>query len=261
VICDADRRTAAEALATAELEREPIAPLTETYERLDVTDAYHVQIIGVQRRLRAGHRVCGHKVGLTSAPMQRLLGVDEPDFGHLMDDMLHAEGSTIEVERYCAPKIEPELAFCLNAPLAGPGVTVADVLRATAFVMPALEIIDSRIADWKLTLADTVADNASSAGVVLGGTATRIDAIDPRLVGVVLRRNGEIVETGASGAALGNPVAAVAWLANRLAGFGVGLAAGQIVLPGSCTRAIDVTAGTTFRAEFDLLGSVSVSFA
>jgi 2-keto-4-pentenoate hydratase len=154
-----------------------------------------------------------------------------------------------------------EVAFVLEDTIEGPGTTVAEVMRKTAFVLPAIEVIDSRVRDWRITLADTIADNASSARVVLGGNPTSLTDVDVRLLGGILRRRGEIVETGASGAVLGNPATAVAWLANKLAEFGGRLEAGHVVMPGACTRAVDVEAGDAIRAEFDVLGSVQVAFS
>ncbi len=260
MIADGDRQAAAAALAAAELNRAPIAPPTELWAGLDATDAYEVQLINTRDRLAKGAVLRGHKVGLTSRAMQQMLGVDEPDYGHLLSDMFVPEASALAMAEFCKPRVEVEVAFVLGEALEGPGVTVADVLRATAFVLPALEIIDSRVHDWKITLPDTIADNASSARVVLGGNATRPDAVDLRLLGCVLRRNGEIVETGASGAVLGNPATAVAWLANKLAQLGARLGAGHVIMPGACTRAVDVVAGDTIRGEFDELGTVTVRF-
>jgi 2-keto-4-pentenoate hydratase len=260
VLTEEQRRDAAVALVQAERAAAPIGPLHETYPGLDAEDAYDIQRLVIAARLNEGARVVGHKVGLTSPAMQEQFGVREPDYGHLLSDMFVLEGASIAAAQLCAPRIEPELAFVLGDALPGPGVTVAHVLKATAFVVPALEIIDSRIADWSIRLPDTVADNASSARVVLGGRAVRIEAIDPRLVGVVLYKNGEVAQTGASGAVLGNPASAVCWLANKLAGFGQLLQAGQVVLSGSCTQAVQVTGGDQIRAEFDELGYVSVRF-
>jgi 2-keto-4-pentenoate hydratase len=260
VLSEAERAEAAEALAVAERERAPIEPLTERWPALDVDDAYDIQLRNVTRRQGAGLTVRGHKVGLTSRAMQEMLGVDEPDYGHLLDEMFVSESGEVRASDLCSPRIEPEIAFVLDQPLRGPGVTVADVLRATAFVVPALEIIDSRIRDWRITLADTIADNASSARAVLAGRGVAPDVLDLRLVGVVLRRNGEIVETGATGAVLGNPVVAVAWIANKLHQFGAELQPGQVVLPGSCTRAVDVAPGDRIRADFDGVGHVTMRF-
>jgi 2-keto-4-pentenoate hydratase len=258
---DTDVKEAAERLTVAERRREPIPRLTETYSGMGITDAYEVQRAVIGARIVSGARIRGHKVGLTAAVMREQFGVDEPDYGVLLDDMFVLEGSEIPAGTLVAPRVEPELAFVLDRELRGPGVTVADVLRATAFVVPSLEIIDSRIEDWNITVVDSIADNASSARVVLGGRSTAIDSIDPRTLGVVLRRNGEVVETGATGAALGNPVSAVAWLANKLAEFDVALKEGTTVLPGSCTKAIPVKSGDHVRADFDQVGSVAVVFA
>jgi 2-keto-4-pentenoate hydratase len=258
---DTDVKEAAERLTAAELGRQTIPRLTETYRGMEISDAYEVQRAVIGARVVSGARIRGHKVGLTAAVMREQFGVDEPDYGVLLDDMFVLEGSEIPAGTLVAPRVEPELAFVLDRELRGPGVTVADVLRATAFVVPSLEIIDSRIEDWNITVIDSIADNASSARVVLGGRSTAIDSIDPRTLGVVLRRNGEVVETGATGAALGNPVSAVAWLANKLAEFDVALEEGTTVLPGSCTKAIAVQAGDHVRADFDQVGSVAVVFS
>jgi 2-keto-4-pentenoate hydratase len=261
VISEADRRAVATALAAAERDRAPIGPPSRKWPRLDAVDAYEIQLINARERLAAGGVVRGHKVGLTSRAMQQMLGVGEPDYGHLFADMFVPDGETIAAAGLCYPRAEIEVAFVLGDALQGPGMTVADVLRATAFVLPAIEIIDSRVRDWQITLPDTIADNASSARVVLGANATQPDRVDLRLLGCVLRRNGEIAETGASSAVLGNPAAAVAWLAGKLAQFGVTLDAGHVVMPGACTRAVDVSAGDMILGEFDKLGSVSVGFA
>jgi 2-keto-4-pentenoate hydratase len=249
---------AAAALAAAERDRVPIAPLTQTWPGLTVDDAYEIQRFNVAHRVAAGERVVGHKVGLTSQAMQEMLGVDEPDFGHLLDGMV-VEGQT-QAARYIAPRAEIEIAFVLGSPLKGPGVTADDVLAATDQVRAAIEIIDSRIADWKIALVDTVADNASSAGVVLGEqsiapTGLNLVALEGRTY-----LNGEFVERGRGVAVLGNPAVAVAWLANTLGARGVTLEAGHVVLPGACARAVAVQAGDVVRADFDALGTVEVMF-
>ena len=255
-----ERRGAAQALWDADLSKQAIAALTETYEGIDVVDAYYVQLANIERRIAAGALVRGHKVGLSAKAMQQMLGVHEPDYGHLLDDMFVEEGSTIPLSRFCQPRAEIEVAFVLGRPLAGPGVTVADVIRATDHVLPSIEIVDSRVRDWKIKIEDTVADNASSAGLVIGARPTRLRDVDPALIGATLRKNGEIVETGCSGAVLGNPVVAVAWLANKVAQFGVTLEPGHVIMPGSCTRMVSVVAGDHIRADFDRLGHVSVRF-
>jgi 2-keto-4-pentenoate hydratase len=260
MLTDTERRAAADALAEAERTRIPIDPLSSRWAAIDVVDAYEIQLANIADRLKAGALVRGHKVGLSSRAMQAMMAVDEPDYGHLLDDMFFFEGDAVPAGRYLYPRVEVEVGFVLGAPLSGPACTVADVLAATEFVCPAIEIIDSRIRDWKIGIADTIADNASSAGVVLGGRRTPLAGVDLRTIGAVLRRNGEIVQTGAAGAVLGNPATAVAWLANTVHRFGVSLEAGHVVLPGSCTRAVDVRPGDVVRAEFDVLGPVSVRF-
>ena len=261
MLTDAQRAAAADALATAEADRSPIDPLTATYPDIDVVDAYEIQLLNINRRVAAGAAIRGHKVGLTAKAMQQMLGVTEPDYGHLLDDMFVFENSTVAVDRYIYPRIEVEVGFVLGERLTGPSCTITDVLRATEFVVPCFELIDTRCKDWKIKLCDTIADNASSAGIVIGGKATPVAGLDLRTHGTVLRRNGEIIDTGASGAVLGNPATAVAWLANQVHSFGVTLEPGHVILPGSCTKAHDVKAGDTVRADFDILGSVTVSFA
>jgi 2-keto-4-pentenoate hydratase len=260
VLSETQRREVSAALSDAEQRSTPVSPLSETFPAIDVEDAYAIQRMGVEQRMTSGARLAGHKIGLTSRAMQEQFNVAEPDYGHLLSDMFVLEGMTIPASELCAPRVEPEVAFVLKYALAGPGLTVADVLRATDFVLPALEVIDSRIADWRIALPDTVADNASSARVVLGASPVPVDRFDLRLIGAVLWKKGKVEETGASGAVLGNPVSAVCWLANKLASFEVGLEAGQVVMPGSCTRAVAVGPGDHVRAEFDGLGFVSVRF-
>jgi len=239
----------------------PVAPLSGQYPGLTVDDAYAIQQAQVTAWTADGAVVKGHKVGLTSAAMQRQLGVDQPDFGALADSMFLPEGVTADYGKFLQPKAEPEIGFVLGKPLAGPGVTVAEALAAVDFVLPALEIIDSRIADWKISLADTVADNASSGGVVLGGRPVKPDAVDLALTGCLLHRNGRIEGTGAGGAVLGSPVNALVWLANTLGQRGVTLQAGHVILPGSVCAAIPFGPGDTVSATFDRIGSVSISFS
>ncbi|WP_030175312.1 2-keto-4-pentenoate hydratase [Spirillospora albida] len=253
------RREVADRLWAAELERSPIAPLTETYPGIDVVDAYEIQLVNIRRRLDAGAVVHGHKVGLSSKAMQQMMGVDEPDYGHLLGDMALSEGEPVAADRYCRPRVEVEVGFVLGADLPGEDCTEADVIAATERVVPALELIDSRIADWRIKLEDTIADNASSAGYVIGEGRSPKD-LDLKAIDATLRRDGEFVVSGRSDAVLGDPVIAVAWLARKVASFGVRLHAGHVVLPGSCTRAIDVAAGQTFTADFTDLGSVSLTF-
>ena len=254
-------RDLAEELWDADVTSRPVPPLTERYPDLGIDDAYAIQTINVDRRVGEGLRVVGRKVGLTSRPMQQLLGVDEPDFGVLTEDMVVEDGDEVDLRRLVQPRVEAEMAFVLGRDLAGPGVTTGTALAAIAGVMPAIEIVDSRVADWKIKLVDTVADNASSGLLVTGGRLTPVDRVDLRLVGVVVSRNGEVLHTGAGAAVLGNPARCVAWLANKLGAFGAGLRAGDIVLPGSPHAMVAVTPGDVFRAEFAHLGAVTVRFS
>lgn len=255
------REQAATVLRIAERDRMPVEPLVARFPGIDVVDAYEIQLRNIEYRLARGARVVGHKVGLSSPAMQRMMGVSEPDYGHLLDDMALTETDPVPVARYCWPRIEVEVGFVLGADLPGESCTEADVLAATEAVVPSIELIDSRIKDWRIGLADTIADNASSAGFVLGAARIALCDVDVRTIDVTLSRGDEVIATGRSDAVLGNPATAVAWLARTVASFGVRLEAGHIVLPGSCTRAVDVAAGERFRADFGSgLGAVSVSF-
>ncbi|WP_369273970.1 2-keto-4-pentenoate hydratase [Streptomyces sp. R11] len=251
---------AARLLREAEHHAVPIDPLSARLPGLDLAHAYAVQRDNVSWRLADGATVIGHKVGLTSPAMRRLLGVDEPDFGHLLDDMVHHDGAPVFAAHYCRPRIEPEICFHLTERLSEPGVTVEDVLRATDAVAPALEIVDSRIRDWRITLVDTVADNASAAGLVCGPWIPVRDAPDLAAVTADLIVDGELAGSGSGREVLGHPAAAVAWLANTLAAFGAALEPGHVVLPGAMTRAPFVRAGQKIEARFEGLGTVSVTF-
>jgi 2-keto-4-pentenoate hydratase len=238
----------------------PIAPLTTTYADLTIEDAYAIQLLQIEELTRTGRTIKGHKVGLTSAAMQRLLGVDEPDFGHLLDDFFYLEHAPIPVDRFVQPRIEPEVAFVLRRPLRGPGVTVPEAIAAVDFVLPALEIVDSRIEGWKIGLFDTIADNASSGALVLGSTPTALHKVDLRLTGAVMTRNGAVAGTGAGGAVLGSPLTSLVWLANTLGARGVTLETGHVILPGSVCAMVPVAPGDTVTATFAGLGSVTARF-
>ena len=260
MLSPSDRQAAADQLWSAERDRAPIEPLTETFPGIDVVDAYEIQLLNITRQRNAGAGVYGHKVGLSSPVMQQMMGVDEPDYGHLLDPMVLREDVPVPTDRFCYPRIEVEVAYVLGATLPGEGCTEADVLAATEYLAPSIELIDSRIVDWRIGLADTIADNASSAGVVLGAARVSPRDLDPADIDAVLFQDGKKVARGNTNAVLGNPTTAVAWLARTVASFGVKLEAGHVILPGSCTRAFDVRAGSTFRAEFAGLGSVALSF-
>ena len=255
------RVEAAEALRVAEQTQVAIPPLIQTYPGIDVVDAYEIQLLNIRRRLAAGATVHGHKVGLSSKAMQEMMGVDEPDYGHLLSDMVYTEDTPIPTQSFIVPRVEVEVGFVLGDDLPGEGCTVEDVLRCTDFIAPAIELIDSRIADWKIGLMDTIADNASSCGVILGQQRVKPDELDVAKIDATLTINGEQVAAGTSGAVLGDPTIAVAWLANKVASFGVRLQKGHVVLPGSCTRAYDVKPGDEVVAAFAGLGTVNLTFS
>jgi 2-keto-4-pentenoate hydratase len=254
-------RKEAQELYRAEREKTVLRPFTEKYPKIEPAESYRIQLALIEMKKADGAKVVGKKIGLTSKAMQKMLNVDQPDYGHILDGMMLQDGVVFRVGELIQPKIEPEIAFILDREIKGPGVTPIQVLAATRFVVPALEIIDSRIEGWKIKLCDTIADNASSARVVLGSSPKRVDERDLKLVGMILEKNGDIVQTGAGGAVLGHPAVAVAWLANAVGQFGVSLSAGDIIMPGALCGAVDVGAGDLLQASFDGLGTVSVRFA
>jgi len=244
-------------LIKAEDERSPIDPISERFD-LTIEDAYKIQLKVIELKKQRGEKVIGKKIGLTSKRMQEVLGVYQPDYGHITDRMIIEEDFPIRLSELIQPKIEVEIAFMLKEDLEGPGVTAADALSATKGVIPAFEVIDSRIKNWKIKIQDTIADNASIGRVILGSPLKDILGLDLRTVGVVVRKNGEIVQTAAGAAVLGNPANSVAWLANKLSEYGVSLKAGEIILSGSLIAAIDIKEGDTIQAEFgDGLGTVT----
>jgi len=250
----------ADELAESAAQGRPVEPLASRTPGLDLSGAYAVQRSLVRRWTDAGDRVVGHKVGLTSKAMQQQLGVDQPDSGVLLDRMVLEDGAVLDAARLIAPRVEAELAFVLGDDVP-PGATRAQVLASIASVAVALEVIDSRIADWRIAVEDTVADNASSAYAVVGWPVRVEDVGDLRTVGLVMRRNGDIVATGAGAAVLGDPVRALAWLAGRLAERGERLRAGQVVLPGAVHAAVPLSAGDVVTATGSALGSVTLSVA
>ncbi|MDH3500397.1 MAG: fumarylacetoacetate hydrolase family protein [Acidimicrobiia bacterium] len=247
--------TRAQALYDARQTRRPIAPFTDEDDTLTAADGYAVQQALVAKMLADGDTISGWKLGLTSKAMQEMIGVNEPDYGPVFRSMVFEPD--VDTSALIAPKAEAEIAVVLDQRLAGPGVTTLDAANAIGGAVAAVEVVDSRIADWRIKLPDTIADLASCGGVVL---ATRIVPVDfeLRLVGMTFSINGELRATGAGAAALGDPVVTVAWLANTLAPYGVTLEPGQFVMTGSLHAAIDVVGGDVVRAEFDRLGSVTL---
>jgi 2-oxo-hept-3-ene-1,7-dioate hydratase len=222
-------------------------------------DSYAISAEVARRTRQAGSQLIGYKVGLTSLAMRRASGIDEPDYGYLYDHFLIDEGAQVLHADYCVPRVELELAFVLGAALQGPGIGILDVLRATEYVLPAIEIIDARV-DEPRKIFDTIADNGAGAGLVLGGLPFQPDDVDLRMVPGVLYRNAQIEETGLSCGVMGHPAHAVAWLANKLAGLDIALEAGQILLAGSFVRPVWVEVGDTLRADFGALGSIAIQF-
>ncbi|MEH6938226.1 2-keto-4-pentenoate hydratase [Bacillus sp. JJ664] len=248
-------------LLDSERNRRSIKPLTEQHPHLTIQEAYQIQLANIDYKLSQGEKIVGKKIGLTSIAMQELLGVDEPDYGHLLNTMNLENGGEVSINETIAPKVEAEIAFVLKKDLVGPNVTIEDVIKATDYIVPAIEVVDSRIENWKIRLEDTVADNASSCLFVLGNHRFDIHEIDLPNVMMELYRNGELMNTGKGSAVLGNPITCVAWLANKLSEFGISLKAGEVILSGALSAAINASAGDCFTAKFPLLGDVSISFS
>ena len=253
-------------LHTSERTRVQLEHFSKRYPEMTVEDGYAISREWVKAKIAEGRIVKGHKIGLTSRAMQLSSQITEPDYGTLFDDMFFDQGSDIPFKRFIAPRIEVELAFILAKPLRGPNVTIFDVLAATDYVVPAIEIIDSRIEQFDRNtkqmrkVFDTISDNAANAGIVLGGRPVKPDAVDLRWVSALLFKNGVIEESGVAAAVLNHPATGVAWLANKLAPWDEHLAAGEVVLGGSFTRPTTAVPGDTFHADYGPLGSISFRF-
>ena len=237
-----------------------IEPLTNRHPEITIQNAYNIQQRMIERRIQAGERIIGKKIGVTSMAVMNMLGVYQPDFGYMLDGMLYNEGESIDMSTLIQPKAEGEIAFILKKDLLGPGITNAQVLAATECVMPCFEIVDSRIRDWKIKIQDTVADNASCGVFVLGDRLISVKILDLALCGMVVEKNGEIIGTGAGAAALGSPVNAVCWLANTLGQLGIPLKANEVILSGSLAPLFPVVAGDSLRVSIGGIGGCSVRF-
>lgn len=237
-----------------------VAPLTELFSNLTVEEAYQVQLKAIEQKVNDGQKIVGKKIGLTSVAMQKLLGVDQPDYGHLLDTMDIPDGGTVPENVLFDPKVEGEIAFVLKKDLQGPSVTPEEVLEATDYIVPALEIVDSRITDWKIKLTDTVADNASCGLFVIGENKIDPKKIDLTKIEMSLYKNGEFMNKGTGADVLGHPATCVAWLANKLSEYNVTLKAGEVILSGALSAAIVAEKGDVFTAEFSELGKVTISF-
>ena len=252
---------AGDELYQALVKRETLRPFTERFDDITIEDAYHISLRMVERRVEAGERIIGKKIGVTSKAVQNMLNVHQPDFGYLTDHMVYNQGEEMPIsEKLIQPRAEGEIAFILKKDLMGPGITNADVLAATECVMPCFEIVDSRIENWQIKIQDTVADNASCGLFVLGDQAVDPRKVDLATCGMVVEKNGSILSTGAGAAALGSPVNCVAWLANTLGEFGIGLKAGEVILSGSLVPLEPVVAGDFMSVSIGGIGTASVKF-
>lgn len=254
-------------LDRAEQQRAQIRQFSLEHPAITIEDAYAIQRSWVELKRAAGHSVKGHKIGLTSRAMQRSSNINEPDYGTLLDSMFFPDGHDVPIERFIVPRVEVELAFILKDPLHGPNCTIFDVLSATDYITPAIEIIDARIhqidpqTNVTRKVFDTISDNAANAGLVLGGRPVRPMDIDLRWVGAILYRNGVVEESGVAAAVLNHPANGPAWLANKLHPYDVALEPGEVILGGSFTAPIPARAGDTFHIDYGRLGSISVRFA
>lgn len=259
MLSDSERKDAIETLLEADRSKKPCLQLSTRWPHITIDDSYAISHAVAELKIKAGAKVIGHKIGLTSKAMQQSSQIDEPDYGILLDTMLLPDGAKVPHANYCVPRVEPELTFLLREPLKGPNVGLVDVLRATEYVIPSIEIIDARVQNPR-KIYDTVADNGAAAGIVLGGRPVRPMEVDLRWVGAIFYRNSEIEETGIAAGVLNHPAMAVAWLANKLAAFDVSLQPGHMMLSGSFTRPVWANKGDTLHADFGPLGSVSVQF-
>jgi len=252
-------------LHQSEKSRVQVEHFSKRHPGMSIEDGYAISRAWVQTKLAEGRVARGHKIGLTSRAMQQASQITEPDYGTLLDDMFFEQGD-IPFERFIAPRVEVELAFVLGRKLQGPNVSIFDVLAATDYVVPAVEIIDARIEQFDRhtkqmrRVFDTIADNAANAGIVTGGRPVRPDAVDLRWVGALLHKNGVIEESGLAAAVLNHPATGVAWLANKLAPWGECLEAGEVVLGGSFTRPTPAVVGDTFHVDYGPLGSIAFRF-
>ena len=259
MLSEADRKKAADILVQAAKDRKQATPLSQTFPGITIEDSYAISADVMHRKVKEGRKLIGHKVGLTSKAMQRSSMIDEPDYGYILDDQMIGDGAKVKHADFCRPRVEVELAFIMGKRLEGPGVGLADVLRATEYVIPAIEIVDARLADPR-KIFDTVADNGAAAGIAMGGRPVGPMDIDLRWVGGIMYKNSEIEETGLAAGVLGHPALGVAWLANKICQYGHALEPGHIVLAGSFTRVVFANKGDTSHADYGPLGGIAIQF-
>lgn len=259
MLTDAQRQEAVASLLESHRTKVQGKRPSEMFPEIEIEDSYAISSMVADAKIADGRKVVGHKVGLTSKAMQAASKISEPDYGYMFDDLVLADGAEVPFDSFCVPRVEPELTFILKEPLKGPNIGLVDVMRATEWVVPSIEIIDARVTEPR-KIFDTVADNGAAAGTVLGGRPIRPDEVDLRWVGAIFYRNSGIEETGIAAGVLGHPAMAVAWLANKLSTFGKSLEPGQMVLSGSFTRPVWAEKGDTLHADFGPLGSVAVRF-
>ncbi|MDQ0257112.1 2-keto-4-pentenoate hydratase [Evansella vedderi] len=255
-----DIQKAANALLKAEITKQPIEPFTSSAEEISADDAYLIQLEQIRQKVEKGAVIVGKKIGLTSKVMQEMFNVNEPDYGHILDNMVYKNGETVLLDSFLQPRVEFEIAFVLKKDLTGPNVTVDEVIDAVDYIVPAIEIIDSRIKDWKFKYEDTVADNGSSGGAIVGGKPIKLSDVDLPAIRMNVYRNGELMDTATAEAVMGNPLHAVAWLANALSRYDISLHREEIILSGALSKAVPIQDGDTFIAEFDHIGAVSATF-
>lgn len=259
MLTEAERQQCVEALLEANKTKVQTTRPSALFPEIEFDDAYAISAEVAKRQQAEGAKLIGYKVGLTSVAMRRSSKIDEPDYGYLYEHFMIPDGGKVSHADFCMPRVEPELAFVLNAPLKGPGVSLLDVMRATEYVVPSIEIIDTRV-DEPRKIYDTISDNGAGAGIILGGRPIRPHDVDLRMVPGILYRNADIEETGLACAVMNHPANGIVWLANKLAELDISLKAGDIMLSGSFTRPVWAQVGDTVRADFGELGAVSVQF-
>lgn len=259
ILTETEAKGMARALLESRATGVPISAFTETRPELGLDDGYAIQTELISLLVASGERICGYKLGLTSKPMQEMMGINQPDLGPVFASSVHPDGVTVSASSFIAPFIEAEIAVILGQDLRGPGCTPTQVRTAMQGMCASMEIVDSRIRDWKIAICDTVADLASNGAIAMSGNVVPLGDVDPRDISMVMTCNGEVVGTGVGAAALGDPLVAVAWLANFLDERGAYLPAGSVVMTGALHAMVPLTAGSIFRADFDHLGSIAIN--